>query len=66
MFTEEKKSGASLARSVAGTALKDLVFQAFMWISVIITAIIAYNIQSWWPFAGWFVVVLAFGWWMGN
>ncbi len=66
MFNEEKKSAKNTARSLAGTAFKDLVFQAFMWISAIITLIIAYNMQSWWPFAGWFVAVLAFGLWMGN
>jgi hypothetical protein len=64
MLKEDEKINPNSPGSFAKGALKDLIFYAFMAISVIITIIVAYNMQSWWPFAGWFAVVLAFGVWL--
>jgi hypothetical protein len=64
MFKEDKKSGLPMPGDYAKSALKELIFYIFMAISAVITVLIAIDMRSWWPFAGWFVVVLAFGIWL--
>jgi hypothetical protein len=66
MFKEDKKTDPNSPGSFAKSALKELVLYAFMAISAVITIFIAIDMRSWWPFAGWFVVVLAFGIWLEN
>lgn len=66
MLKEDDELAPKLLETTAKSALKELIFYAFMVISVIITIIIAYNMQSWWPFAGWFAATLAFGLWLGT
>jgi hypothetical protein len=58
----DKNSPGSLAKSI----LKELILYAFMAVSVVITIFIALDLRSWWPFAAWFAVVLAFGFWLGD
>ncbi len=61
MLKEDKKLGIPSPGDFAKSALKELIFYAFMAVSAVITVFIAIDMRSWWPFAGWFVVVLAFG-----
>ena len=61
MFKEDKKLGIPSPGDFAKSALKELVLYAFMAITAVITVLIALKLESWWPFAGWFVVVVLFG-----
>jgi hypothetical protein len=60
MFKEDKKLGIPSPGDFAKSALKELILYIFMAVSAVITVLVALNLRSWWPFAGWFVVV-AFG-----
>ncbi len=61
MFKADKKLGIPSPGDFAKSALKELILYAFMAVTAVITVLIALNLQSWWPFAGWLVVVVAFG-----
>ncbi len=61
MFKEDKNIGIPTPGKLAKSALKELILYAFMAVSAVITVLVAVDMRSWWPFAGWFVVVLAFG-----
>jgi hypothetical protein len=56
----DQNSPGSFAKSI----LKDLILYAFMAICAVIAIFAALNMRSWWPFAGWVVAVIAFGWWL--
>jgi hypothetical protein len=64
MLKEDKKIDSNTPGSFAKSALKELIFYVFMAITAVITIFIAIDMRSWWPFAGWVVVVLAFGLWL--
>jgi hypothetical protein len=66
MLKEDEKINPNSPGGFAKSALKELILYVFMAISVVITIFIAIDLRSWWPFAGWFAVVLAFGFWLGN
>jgi hypothetical protein len=66
MLKEDEKTNPNSPGSLAKSALKELILYVFMAISAVITVLIAIEMRSWWPFAGWFAVVLAFGIWLGN
>jgi hypothetical protein len=66
MFKEDEKTNPNSLGSLAKNALKELILYAIMAVSAVITVLIAIEMRSWWPFAGWFAVVLAFGIWLGN
>ena len=61
MFKEDKKTGLPTPGDYAKSALKELILYAFMAITAVITVLVAIDMRSWWPFASWFVAVLAFG-----
>jgi hypothetical protein len=65
MLKEDEKINPNSPGSIARGILKELILYAFMAISVVITIFIAFAMESWWPFAGWFAAVLAFGFWLG-
>jgi hypothetical protein len=66
MLKEDKKIAPNSPGSFAKSALKELVLYAFMAVTAVITVWLAIDMRSWWPFAGWFAVVLAFGLWLGS
>jgi hypothetical protein len=65
IFKEDKKSGLPTPGDYAKSALKELILYIFMAITAVINVLIAIDMRSWWPFAGWFtvVLVLVFGLW---
>jgi hypothetical protein len=60
MLKEDKKLGIPSPGDFAKSALKELLLYAFMAVTAVITVVIALSLRSWWPFAGWLVVVVAF------
>ncbi|MBS7806019.1 hypothetical protein [Variovorax sp. PCZ-1] len=61
MFKEDKKTGLLTPGDYAKSALRELILYVFMAIAAVVTIVIAIEMRSWWPFAGWFVAVFAFG-----
>ena len=61
MLKEDKKLNRDPARELLKNGIREVLLYIFIAISGFYTVLIAIEMWSWWPFAGWLAAVIAFG-----